>query len=218
MYNLLIFFLIVVVIGFIIYNLYFTQSAVVHGIIKKTKTKKIADVKDDEVVRISGKIIYAGKTMLAPLSGRKCVYYEVVVKDSSHRREFLKNHIDIKEEKIADVVIYDGENYAVINTKLVATSIALDQQLSSGFWKISTPELTSFLVKHGERSEDYMGWSLDLIGEEGVLEEGETLEVAGKAVWRDASDFNLRIPAKKILYINPLNEHGVYIADDIGSI
>lgn len=90
----------------------------------------------------------------------------------------------------------------------------IDEHVHSGFWNISTPELKAFLVKQGERPTDYMGWTLDLLGKEGVLEEGEKLILAGKARRRNTADFRLNIPAKKILYVEPLNERGVYFTDD----
>lgn len=200
--------------GFAVHYLFFSRKAVISGMLSKTKSEKIGDVVDGDLVKIKGKIVYAGRTLTAPLSKRKCVYYHVTVKDSSSQKEVLKNHIHIDDEKAADVVIYDGTHYAVINTKLVSSYIIQDEEFYSGFWNATTPELKEFLVKHGERATDYIGWSLDLFAEEGVLEEGELITVAGKATWRKASEFRFKIPADKILYIDSLNEHGVYLTDD----
>ena len=210
----LLFILLIVVCGATIYYFFYAKKAVVHGVILKTPAKKISEVKEGENVRIKGKVVYLGKTMLAPLSKRKCVYYHVTVKDSSHSKEIFKNHINLDEEYTEDVVVFDGENYAVINTNNVVSHIAKDENFYSGFWNISTPELKAFLKKHGERETNYVGWSLDLYASEGILEEGETLTVAGKATWRKTSEFDFKIPGAMVLYINPLNENGVYLSDD----
>jgi len=196
------------------YFLFFSREALVHRVIRKTPQKKISEVKEGENVRIKGKVVYLGRTMLAPLSKRKCVYYHVTVKDSSSRKEVFKNHINLDEEYTEDVVVFDGEYYAVINTNNVASNITKDENFYSGFWNITSPELKAFLKKHGERETDYVGWSLDLYAREGILEEGETLTVAGKATWRKTSDFDFKIPGLKVLYINPLNEDRVYLSDD----
>lgn len=71
--------------------------------------------------------------MLAPLSKRKCVYCHVTVKDSSSHRETFRNNIDIDVESAEDVVIFDGENYAVINVQKTVSSISKDEYFYSGF-------------------------------------------------------------------------------------
>lgn len=214
MENGLLFIFVLVVFGIAAYYFFFRREAIIHSAISKTPARKISEALEGESVRISGKIVYLGRTMLAPLSKRKCVYYHVTVKDNSSHKEILKNYIDIDEEYAEDVVIFDGENYAMINTHTVASDIVKDENFYSGFWNIATPELKEFLKKHGERQTDYVGWSLDLVGKEGILEEGETLTVAGKATWRRSTEFNLKMPSARILYINPLNEHGVYLTND----
>ncbi len=197
----------------LIYYLFPSKKAVIHTTISKAEKTSIGAAKDGEVVRIKGQVVLAGRTLVAPLSKRRCVYYHVRVKDSSSRRELFKNYIDLEEEKMSDVVIYDGEHYAVINTKLVALFVEMDEESHSCFWHFTTPELKEFLVKHGERPTDYMGWSLDLTASEGALEEGETLTIAGKANWRPASQFRFKLPVDTVLYLEPLNEHGVYLTD-----
>lgn len=209
------FFLIAVLLaGIAVYYFLFGRRAIVRAVISRTATKKIGDVKDGEEASIRGKIIFSGRTMIAPLSQRKCVYYHVTVKDSGSRNDLLRNNIDLNEERASDVVITDGEHYAVIDTKLMTSYIIKDKDFYSGFLNFSTPELQAFLVKHGEKPANLLGWSLNLIAREGVLEEGEQVTIAGIGTWRKASDFRFKLPSEKILYMSPLNENGVYLTDD----
>lgn len=198
------------------YYLFFRKKARVHAAISNTPAKKISEVQEGESVSIQGKVVYLGKTMLAPLSKRKCVYCHVTVKDSSSPGETFRNNIDIDVEYAEDVVIFDGENYAVINMQNTVSSISMDEYFYSGFWNIASLELRAFLKAHGERETDYVGWSLDLIAKEGVVEEGEILSVAGKASWRKTYEFDFKIPGTKVLYISPLDDRGVYMTDEIG--
>jgi hypothetical protein len=203
----------VIIIAVAFYYFFLSRRAVIHNKIKNTPAKKMADVQNGETVRLSGKVVCLGRTLQAPLSLRKCAYYYVTVKDSSGPREMFRNYIDLKEEKTANVIICDGENYAVIDDDLIELFVTKDAEYISGTWNATTPELKAFLKKHGERTEDYIGWSLDLYAEEGVLEEGEAITIAGRASWRKASEFKFEIPAKRVLYIEALNEHGVYLSD-----
>jgi len=206
--------LIFIALAFFCYYFFFSNKAVVHGVISKTPFRKMSEVQEGENVSIKGEIVYLGKTMVAPLSKRKCVHYHVVVKDNSSRKDVFRNYIDIDVEYTEDVVIFDGENYAVIDTRTVTSFIDKDEDFYSGFWNSTSPELKAFLKEHGERQTNFLGWSLNLYAQEGILEEGETLTVAGKASWRKTSDFKFKIPGQKVLYISQLNEHGVYLSDD----
>ncbi|MCC6372633.1 MAG: hypothetical protein IT236_16640 [Bacteroidia bacterium] len=112
------------------------------------------------------------------------------------------------------MVIFDGEHYAVVDTRVVNSLIVQDESFYSGFWNIATPELLALLKRHGESTQGFMGWSPDARAEEGVLEQGETLTAAGKAQWRNASEFRFKIPAAKVLHLTKIEHEGVYITDD----
>lgn len=200
--------------GLILYYLFFSRQAVVGSGISNTQRKKLSEIKDGDMVSITGEVVFLGRVMTAPLSKRKCVYYHITVKDNSSGREMFRNWIDIDEEKASDVILFDGEHYAVISTKNVKAYIVKDEHFYSGFWNSTTPELKEYLIKHGEKPTGLLGFSLDLSAEEGVLEEGEKLKVAGKAKWCKSSDFKLKIPPQKVLYIEAIDEQGVYITDD----
>lgn len=204
----------IVLLGLILNYLFFSRQAVVSNTISKTPRKKLSEVKDGETVSISGKVVFSGRVMTAPLSKRKCVYYHVIVKDANSSRDTFRNYIDIDEEKASDVVLFDGEHYAIISTKSVKAYIVKDETFYSGFWNSTTPELKEYLVKHGEKTTNMLGFSLNLSAQEGVLEAGEKLKVAGKASWHKSSDFKLKIPHQKVLFIQASDEQAVFITDD----
>lgn len=191
------------------------QSYSIKKMIRKRKAKDMKDVLDGEEVRIKGKIVFVGKTLLAPLSQRKCVYYQVLVNDSSAQKEILKNHLHLSETRATDIVLFDGLHYAIINKQKLQAHVLFDHSQSSGFWQITSEELVAFLKRKVGRTKDYVGWSLDLFAEESVLEEGETVEVLGTAKWKSSSLFKeLRIPADEVLYIEPAADNGVYLTDE----
>jgi hypothetical protein len=205
-------------IGAGLYYFFFSKRATVASAIAKTKEKQMHEVTDGEEVTLQGRVVLAGRSLTAPLSKRKCVYYHVKVEDNSSRKDIFRNYIDIEEEKTADIVISDGENYAVVDTKLINHYVIKDDTHTSGFWSSTCEELKTFLVKHGERPTDWLGWSMDLYATEAVLEESEHIVIAGKAYWKNAKDFRIKVPAQKVLLIKPLNEYGVYVTDDVQAV
>ncbi len=216
MSTLIVFIVIALVIGFPIYFFFFTKEAIVINKLKNIKSKKISKVVDGEVVKIKGKIKYIGNPLIAPLSKRKCVYYHIIVEESDRRS---KNVIEINltkdiEEKVSrNVIIIDGKDYAIIDTKLMESYLTMDKEYWSGFLLDAKDNLEKFLERHNEESTVF-GFNRELNYKEGILEEGETIAVVGKATWKNAKDLNIKIPNEKILVISADNNEPVYFSDD----
>jgi len=208
--NTLIFFISAAIIGIGTYYLFFNKRAVVKGKIASTPEKKMSEVKDGEVVSIKGNVVLIGKTLTAPLTKRKCAYYCIKVRRTHRDSTFFSNYKRFDEEKGADLVLFDGENYALIDTKLVVSHLYQDNIPMSG-----SQEIRKYLEKHGKPKDVLSDFLMDVNVTEGVLEEGEKVAVAGKAIWCKPQKFKLNIKADKILYIQGLNEYGVYVTEDL---
>jgi hypothetical protein len=208
---------IVFIIGFPIYFLYLAKPARIINKLHSIKEKKIIDVKEGEVVRIKGKIKCLGKTLSAPLSGRKCVYYHTVVeRENDHRNRGISpqwSHL-IEEEISGDIIVSDGKRYAVIDTRLVDSYLVMDKEYRSGYLKNAALRLEKYLEKHGHKSTGFFGDNNSIRYKEGVLEEGELIAVAGKATWKTKKDFQFDLPVDKILLIHTDDWGPVHISDD----
>ena len=220
--NGIIFFISCLIVAVIIYIFFLSKNAVIKNKIKKNPQKKIGDVKDGESVHIRGTVVLAGRTLIAPLSKRNCAYYCVKVRRGPDNRVY-EDYTRFDKEKGADLVIQDGEDYAIIDTKLVSAYLHQDDDHRYEPWNFNminlsgknSATLKEFLEKNGMNTTGFGDFYLDLYATEGVLEEGETIAVAGKASWRDSKQFKIKIPSKKVLYIQPLDEHGVYVTEDL---
>lgn len=200
--------------GILVFFAFFTNESKVISRITKHNRKQISDINPNDIVRIKGKVVYAGSTLISPLTKRKCSLYSVRIKDNSGISEFFRNYIYINEIKAADIVLYDGVNYAYIDCKYLNAHIIEDSFQRSDTFNMTSPELMAFLKKHNYPMTDAIGWNLDLDAFEGILEEGEIVNVAGKCSWVRSSKLNLNIPDQDILYITPEENKAVYITDD----
>ena len=211
----------IVCIGF--YYLFFSRSAVVKSKIKSTPQKKICDVNEGEIVSIVGRIVLAGRVLTAPLSKRKGAYFSIKVRRGHDDHTFFSDYTKFDDEKSGDLLIYDGQHYALIDSKLIVAHLNQDENYRYEPWNIdiinfpfrSSPELGKYLEKHGKPKNMYSEMLIDVYSSEGVLEEGEVVAIAGKASWKKSSDFKLRIPNQQILYLQSLNEYGVYVTEDL---
>jgi hypothetical protein len=210
-------YLVLIALGLLILFLFIRKkpSFIIKKAIRKRSIKTIKDLANNELVRIKGKIVLLGKTLQAPLSKRICVYYHVEAEDVVSRNDFLHNNINVSETKVTDIVIFDGTHYAVADKHKIQAHVLKDHSQSTTFLQSTSDELRAFLKRKGYRAEDYVGWSQDLYAQEGVLEEGESVELLGLATWKPSSEFpHLRIPAERVLFIEPSNEAGVYLSDE----
>lgn len=180
---------------------------------KKPKTS-IAAFKEEAVGRISGTVVYAGRTLNAPFSGRLCSYYHVRVERDRGSRNY-RYHTIIEEKKAGDVIIRDGDAYALVQTgKLMESYIVPDKKFTSGFLNDAEPALEAYLHKHGQSSEGLLGMNHDMLYHEGILEEGETVSVSGRGLWKSTKDLKLRLPVDKVLLIVPFGDESVVMTDD----
>lgn len=211
------------IIGFGVYYLFLSSNATIKDKIKSIPQKKIGEVKDGDVVSIVGNVVLAGRTLTAPLSKRKCAYYRIKVRRGHDDHSFNMDYSQYDEEKGGDLLIYDGEHYALIDTKLIAAQLNQDEDYRYEPWNFdiinfpmkSTPELGKYLEKRGKPKSASSDLLIDVHASEGVLEEGECIAAAGKASWRKSADLKLDIPNQKILYLQALNEYGVYVTEDL---
>jgi len=205
---------IVILAAVIIYYLFYSRAAVVKRKLREANQKKIGEFQEGETAKVIGKIKFAGKILKAPLSDRKCVYYHVLIEERrSHGKS--SSWVDlIEEEKSGAVVIKDENHYAFIETDLIKSYLIPDRQYNSGFMNNATPKLERFLNLHNKKSAWEIGLNKRIRYKEGVLEEGETIAVAGKGTWKKTSDLGLDIPSEKILVIGSHDDEPVYLSDD----
>ncbi|WP_298237685.1 hypothetical protein [uncultured Algibacter sp.] len=71
-------FIIAIIIFAIIAN-YFSDKNMILRELKKSKRKSINNAKEGEYVKFVGKALHANKPLIAPLSGKECVYYHTLI-------------------------------------------------------------------------------------------------------------------------------------------
>jgi len=194
---------------------YFSRQQVVKRKLRKMPHKPVGEYQEGECGRIMGQVRVSGHSFNAPLSGRKCAYYYVLVQELHISRRSWRWDTIIEEEKGGDVLIQDGNHYALILTKTIRSWIDQDVKYRSGTFKNATPNLKSYLEKHQQSSEGCLGLNRDLRYKEGAVEENEILTVSGKVTWRKASELGYNLPGDKILVVGPETHEPVYMTDAV---
>lgn len=191
---------------------YFSTKKSVSRALNKTKVKKIDSFVNGDIGKIVGRVVLAGQTLQAPISKRKCCCYHIVVEEGIG--DINEWHERINEEKKADVIIYDGTGYAIIDTGKMISYLIPDANYSSGTFNDASPEINEYLSHHNFKSRGLFGFNKTLRYKEAVLEDGEMVAVTGVGQWNETQDHKLNLPTSKVLVITAQEEEKVYLSDD----
>lgn len=128
--------------------------------------------------RIAGRLKLQGDyVLIAPISGRKCAAYEVLVQGlDSHSKE--KWDTVAYEVQAVPFVIEDATGRAHIDPARAKLLVTLDQHQFSGTTKRMSPQAEAFLRRHGQGTSP---WAVQrpLRFREGVLEPNELVTALG---------------------------------------
>jgi hypothetical protein len=202
--------MIVIVIAVILFN----KKGMIKRTLKKSNLKRIAHFRNGETARIVGKVEVIGTPLKAPLSGRKCTHYHVLVEEQISTGNTTSWDKIIEDEHSIKYLIKDGSHYAYINDRRMQSYIVEDIKYSSGIWKDATERLEAFLNSYGKASEGFFGFNKTLRYKEGILEPGEKIAVLGKGEWKNAALLNLPEKYGKVLEITSNTEEAIYLSDD----
>lgn len=203
-----------IMIGSIIYSYYFSRKNIVKRKLKKAPHVPINDFRDDDIAKIKGAMQYVKDPLIAPLSGRACAHYRIVVEERRRSGKSSSWHTIIEEEQSSNFLIKEGSNYALLDDKNRKSYLVPDAKYDSGFLNDATPELEAFLNRHGHKSENLIGMNKSIRYREGVLEEGEEVAVTGTGRWMDATSFKLDLGIDKILVLVAPEGSEIYLSDD----
>jgi hypothetical protein len=169
--------------------MYFGERGRVRRRLKKELRVDIADATDGPV-KIAGKLRTIDEPQRAPLSGRPCALYEVIVtelpRDSEEGRRVI-----IRDRVAKDFLLDDGTGTALVRASVVQTELDLAIQydrlaMTGVLFGVSTVEadpaaLEAYLAQHGQKATRFLGGARELEYMEGVFEAGELIAVHGEA-------------------------------------
>jgi len=213
-------FLLVIFFGLIISSIifvrfYFTQKAVVKRKLKKAAGVKISSFLSGEIAKVAGSVEFVGQPLIAPLSGRRCAYYYVLVEQliSTGKNSYWEEMIE--EEIGGTFVIRDGRYRGYIDkSSTLKTYLVQDCVYRSGTLNDATEALENYLRNKGMKSVNMLGLNKTLRYKEGVLEEGESVAVMGRGEWKSSKEVSLLESFGKILVLSSTAEEPIYLSDD----
>jgi len=136
-------------------------------------------------VRVSGRVRRIGELLQAPLSGRACVAYELIVEsDATSAGSDGFRHRWVDRRQACPFLVVDESGEARIDPSGPFLLALVTDRTGTTGWLDPYPgkhrELGAYLKSQGFRPTNWIGrWAGALYYAEGVLEEGEMVSVSG---------------------------------------
>lgn len=218
--NLLPFVLIAVIgISLIGFFFYFSRTYIIKRRLKNMPVTPIAGVTEGKTVRITGVAHLVGEPLIAPISGRECCYYHIVIKQRVGSGKNSRWVTLLDKERSTEYVVEDNSSFAYINSTAPMTHIVKDAEKKSGLLNNATPQLEQLLNSYGHKSENWLGMNKAIEYREGIIEHGETITAMGTGEWLPASDLGLPAHYGNVLSISADPQlKFVYLSDDAGVV
>ncbi len=160
--------------------------AVVTGVMARSKggpapaLVSIASVEDGAEVRVRGAVRKHRRTLRAPLTDRECVHYRVRLDEGLGRsgRQFRRRVIE-NDVQTVDFYIEDESGRAVVEVVHASVGTAMDYDGRPEPGRKPSARVKALVRRHGFDMAD-VGWVADWSCIEGVLADGDRVEVIGR--------------------------------------
>lgn len=215
-FNPIIFLSFIAVVGIVIFvSIYFSDRNRILRALKKVRRKPIHSVRNNEYVKIIGKAKHAGEPLIAPLSGRKCVYYHVVVekKSGKHWRRIIN---DIHYE---DFFINDGNEMAILQLRAQTDTsrrihLVTDHKANSDAFNSADENLERYLKEHGQSSTGVFGFNKTIKYRESIIELNESIAVMGIGKWKEIDVPVDGYSSSRVLTLTGTKEQKLLVTDE----
>lgn len=156
---------------------YFSPDQVIKRKLKQVPSTTLIAAGSAPMVRITGKVLADGLTLVTPLSGVPCAWYGAYVDEYRNHGKSGSWHEIIKEEVASEFLLDDGSGVAIVRAVAPKVSSPRDHNTGSGTFDDASPVEDAFLKKHGRTSTGLLGFNRRLRYREAKFEAGETVTV-----------------------------------------
>jgi len=183
--------------GIILATIYFSKKAVILRKFHRLTVTAISSLQENKISKIIGKSKPVDRPLVAPLSGRKCVYYKVIVQQKTDGKNKYWYEI-IKEEKYQNFLVTSYAGSALILMESFDSYFVEDKIYKSGRFNDATSKLQNYLKLHDKKSLDFFGFNKTLRYKEAIIGVDEKITVLGLVKYKNSSDYNIETTYSKI--------------------
>ena len=193
---------------------YFSTKQVIIRTLKKSPSQPIARIQNKEYAKIIGLAKNVKDPLKAPVSGRQCIFYQVLVEKKGSKNSW---HTVINETKTQDFFIETKGEMAIVKVdqppSFRKVYLDKDHSTSTGFFLGSDRKLERFLESRGYSSTNFLGFNKTLRYSEGIIGLNEKVAVMGVAQWKTLNETIEGYSYSKILTLSGSEKQKLLITD-----
>lgn len=157
---------------------YFSEAQRVKRALRAAPVTTIATMRAGEIVRVVGSLRLRPHRLQAPLSGRPCAVYSLLVREKHGRssREIFR------ESEAVEFAIDDSSGTVLVRPEVFRLGLVEDHNQRSGVWHDASDAVVAYLQSKGQSPKNWLGFNRALQFYEAVLEEDEPVAVLGVVV------------------------------------
>jgi len=168
--------------GGIVWGMFFSRDSRIHRQLAAAPIQTVAGALQGTTVRLTGRAEPLEEVLLAPLSGRRCVHYRILVEERQYRPQMSDPWIDVhREERSVDFLLRDASGVARVRMSAARVALVVDRNSRSGLLDNPTPQEAALLERLGENPIGPGAMNRTLRYIEGAIELGEEVTVLGVA-------------------------------------
>ena len=196
---------------------YWSDTVTLRRELRRARRVSIAEAPEGTVVRLDG-VVAEGETLIAPLTGRACVFYLATLEEyvSSGRTGNWRERV--RELRGVPFTVLDGTGRAIVDPTGARVDVDIDSTSKSGTLDDPTEAEAAFLRSHGLQG---AGWIFNkrLRYREGVFQVGEPIAVMCQPVREPDPDAAARAaagyrdPAPTRLRVGGSPAHPILLSD-----
>jgi len=203
------------VIAFLAY--YFNGKQVIIRTLSKIPFKPASSLKTNQLSKVSGKALHVEEPLKASYFGRKCVFYQMKIQKKVSNGKSSHWKTIVSEEKFQNFFIDTHGDFVIIkpsdHPRNYICHLVTDKTQSSGTFNDPTPRFNELLQRYDIEPETYFGFNKTLRYQEGIIEIGERITVAGIAKWKSLSEPLPEYPYSKIVTLESDGKQKLIITD-----
>ena len=214
----LIIILVVCVFGLIIFlGVHFSKKNVILRTLSKIPNKPASSLKTNDLSKVSGKALHVKDPLIAPYSGKKCVFYQIKIQQRVSNGKSSRWKTILQDEQFQEFFVETNGDFVIVKPtnqpQNYISYLVKDSKTSSGMFNGPTPKFEAVLRRYNINAENFFGLNKRLRYEEGVIEIGEHITVAGIAKWKALNEPLPEYPYSKIATLESDGKQKIIITD-----
>lgn len=215
--TLIIFLFIIAIITIGLVSYYFSKKQVIIRSLSKIPLRRINNLKQNEISKLFGKALHVKEPLVAPYSKRKCIFYQIKIQQKVSSGKSSRWKTLIEEEHMQEFFLENNGDMVIIkpvkHPKNYKCFLVKDKKQNSGTFNDASPRFESVLNRYNIDSTNWLGFNKKLRYEEGVIEIGEYITVAGTAKWKSLSEPIPEYPYSRIAELEGDSKQKLLITD-----